>query len=80
MRHTVGWRQTDIVTAPDELSFGNTDGIALHNLFRQSLRPLFKSRGGKGGGSCWYNAPARAMVLVSSDGESGDVEKVRKRV
>ena len=49
MSHTVRWRQTAIITAPDELSFGKTDGIALYNLFRQSLRPLFKSRGGERG-------------------------------
>lgn len=47
MSHTVRWRQTDIITALDELSLGKTDGIALYNLFRQSLRPLFKSRGGE---------------------------------
>ncbi len=47
MSHTVRWRQTDIITAPDELSLGKTDGIALYNLFRQSLRPLFKSQGGE---------------------------------
>ena len=50
MSHTVRWRQTDIITAPDELSFGKTDGIALNNLFRQSLRPLFRSQGGERGG------------------------------
>ena len=49
MSHTVRWRQTDIITAPDKLSFGKTDGIALYNLFRQSLLPLFSSRvGGRG--------------------------------
>lgn len=47
MSHTVRWRQTDIIAAPDELSFGKTDSIALYNLFRQSLRPLSRSRGGE---------------------------------
>lgn len=47
MSHTVRWRQTDIIAAPDELSLGKTDGIALYNLFRQCLRPLFKSQGGE---------------------------------
>ena len=47
MSHTVGWRQTDVITTPDELSFGKTNGIALDNLFGQSLRPLFKCRSGE---------------------------------
>ena len=47
MSHTVCWRQTDIISAPDELSLGETDGIALYDLFRQGLRPLFKSRAGE---------------------------------
>lgn len=45
MSHTVRWRQTDIITAPDELSLGKTESIALYNLFRQRLRPFSKSRG-----------------------------------
>ena len=47
MSHTVRWRRIDIITAPDELSLGKTDGIALYNLFRQSLRSLLKNRGGE---------------------------------
>jgi len=38
--HTSLWRQTDIVAAANELSFGKADCVALDNLFCQSLRRL----------------------------------------